>query len=139
MIKKLRGVAALALAVVMICVMALPAFAATSWDYYEDFGTTNIEAYATISRRSTMGVIFSSKTGDTLSVSATYRYYPPGGGNLITVQTTGVQTGTYTQVKFDGSADVVNYMYDATYSFYARINDMTGTYTYQSNSIVLVY
>lgn len=139
MTKKLRGITMLALAVVMICMMALSAFAATSWNYSEDFGSTNIEATANILRRSSTGAIISSKTGDNLSVSAELKYYPPGGGNLITETKTANSSGISAQVTLNESNAAINYMYNAKYYFYATIFDMTGTYSYSSNPVVVTY
>lgn len=139
MTKKLRGITMLALAVVMICMMALPTFAATYWDYSDDVGNAHIDASATISRRATAGLIESSVSGNNLSISATFKYYPPGGGNLITETKTANSSGIFAQVTLNESNAAINYMYNATYSFTATIYDSTGTHIYRSNPVVLTY
>lgn len=139
MSKKLRGITTLVLVAVLVCMVAVPAFAATSWVYSNDFGNTHIDADAIIARRSTSGTITSSEYGNDLYISATYKYYPAGGGSLVTETDAAASYRYYAQAAFSGSSTSVNYMYNATYSFSADIYDSTGTYTYRSSPVVVTY
>ena len=137
--KKLRGVATMIVVAVIVCMVAVPVSAATYWDYGNDFGNTSIGANAIIARRSTSSTITSSESGNYLHISATYKYYPPGGGNLITETEAAASYRYYAETEFSGSSNEINYMYNATYSFSADIRDVTGTYTYRSNPVVVTY
>ena len=127
MAKFFRRIAALVLALVMVCLVSVPVFAADSLsaDASYDGDTMGAYAYAKIERYKTYGDITYYDTdacSTDMSVSCEYRYYPkPVGAALQSDVISKSQDTGYLYVTKEFSSASIVAMADATYTFYAYI------------------
>ena len=143
--KLFRRIFALALAVVMICLLSASAFAATSYYVQEDYGTGSeaslVEASAEISRYGTEGtlsVFYIDTVGHDLRMDIVLKYYP-GGENATMVTKSYTQTSDYYTDTFTFSDTSIFAMYNAKYTFRAVVPAPYGDQIFAPTPVTLEY
>ena len=135
--KMFRRISALALAVVMICLLSASAFAATSydWDYHDScsFGdeyNSGVGVYAEIKQHSTRGIVEISTNdtaGNEISIAHNYRYCPiTDPTNIRTRNDSDTQTDVLGS-SLDAAIASIFQMIDAEYSFNVTCSTSYGT------------